>query len=55
MNSAPRPLCTTPSTDMAPILSVRTLLTGYGKKQVLFDVSLDVMPGEILLIRGFGL
>ncbi len=37
---------------MAPILSVRNLSTGYGKKQVLFDVSLDVMPGEILLITG---
>ena len=37
---------------MAPILSVRNLSTGYGKKQVLFDVSLDVMPGEILLIAG---
>lgn len=40
------------TTDMAPILSVRNLSTGYGKKQVLFDVSLDVMPGEILLITG---
>lgn len=37
---------------MAPILSVRNLSTGYGKKQVLFDVCLDVMPGEILLISG---
>ena len=37
---------------MQPILSVRNLSTGYGKKQVLFDVSLDVMPGEILLITG---
>lgn len=37
---------------MPPILSVRNLSTGYGKKQVLFDVSLDVMPGEILLITG---
>lgn len=37
---------------MAPILSVRNLSTGYGKKQVLFDVNLDVMPGEIVLITG---
>ena len=37
---------------MPPILSVRHLSTGYGKRQVLFDVSLDVMPGEILLITG---
>lgn len=37
---------------MIPILSVRNLTTGYGKKQVLFGVSLDVMPEEILLITG---
>lgn len=37
---------------MVPMLSVRNLSAGYGKKQVLFDVSLDVMPGEILLITG---
>jgi ABC-type multidrug transport system ATPase subunit len=37
---------------MHPILTVRNLSTGYGKKQVLFNVSLDVMPGEILLITG---
>jgi branched-chain amino acid transport system ATP-binding protein len=37
---------------MPPILTVRNLSTGYGKKQVLFNVSLDVMPGEILLITG---
>ncbi len=37
---------------MAPILSVQNLSTGYGKKQVLFDVNLDVMPGEIVLITG---
>lgn len=35
-----------------PILSVRKLSTGYGKKQVLFDVNLDVMPGEVVLITG---
>jgi len=47
---------------MTPILTVRNLSTGYCKpslrdaegsgrqKQVLFNVSLDVMPGEILLI-----
>ncbi len=37
---------------MTPILSVRNLSTGSGKKQVLFNVSLDVLPGEILLITG---
>jgi hypothetical protein len=31
--------------DADPILTVRNLSTGYGKKQVLFNVSLDVMPG----------
>lgn len=41
-----------PSPEILPILSVRHLSTGYGKKQVLFDVSLDVMPGEIVLITG---
>lgn len=41
-----------PSPDTSPILSVRNLSTGYGKKQVLFDVSLDVMHGEIIFITG---
>jgi ABC-type branched-subunit amino acid transport system ATPase component len=33
-----------PATDMAPILSVGNLSTDYGKKQVLFDVNLPMMP-----------
>lgn len=37
---------------MAPVLSVRNLSTGYGKKQVLFEANLDVMPGELLLVTG---
>lgn len=37
---------------MPPVLSVRNLSTGYGKKQVLFDVSLDAMPSGVLLIVG---
>lgn len=37
---------------MSPILSVRNLSTGYGKKQVLFGVNFDVMPGEVLIITG---
>lgn len=41
-----------PSSDTLPILSVCNLSTGYGKKQVLFDVNLDVMPGETVLITG---
>jgi hypothetical protein len=32
-----------PSSDTLPILSVRNLSTGYGKKQVRFDVSLSAM------------
>lgn len=34
------------------ILSVRELDAGYGKKQVLFGVSLAVQPGEIVAIIG---
>jgi branched-chain amino acid transport system ATP-binding protein len=45
-------LITRQSSNMNPILSVRSLSTGYGRKQVLFDVSLDVMPGEIILLTG---
>ena len=41
-----------PSSNTLPILSVHNLSTGYGKKQVLFDVKLDVMPGEVVLITG---
>lgn len=37
---------------MAAVLSVQNLSTGYGKKQVLFDVNFDVRPGEILLVTG---
>lgn len=38
--------------DMTALLSICNLSTGYGKRQVLFDVSLDVWPGETLLISG---
>ncbi len=34
------------------ILTVRNLNTGYGKKQVLFDVSFDVEKGENVLLVG---
>ncbi len=37
---------------MIPILSVRNLSAGYGKRQVLFNVNLEVTTGEILLITG---
>ena len=37
---------------MQPILSIRNLCSGYGKKQVLFGVDLDVAAGEFLLVTG---
>ena len=35
-----------------PLLSVRNLNSYYGDSQVLFDLSFDVFPGEILCIAG---
>ncbi len=35
-----------------PLLCVRSLITGYGKKQVLNGVSLDVMVGETVALIG---
>lgn len=37
---------------MEPVLQVRRLSTGYGKKQVLNDVSFDVVRGQTVLISG---
>lgn len=34
------------------MLEVKNISTGYGKKQVLFDVSLEVRKGEIVLLIG---
>jgi len=34
------------------MLEVRNIETGYGRKQVLFDVSLDVAPAEIVAVIG---
>ena len=34
------------------MLEVKNISSGYGKKQVLFDVSFDVKPGEIVLLTG---
>ena len=34
------------------ILNVNNLSTGYGKKQVLFDVSLDIKKGQTVLLVG---
>lgn len=35
-----------------PIISVEQLNAHYGSRQVLYDVSLDIMPGEIMVIMG---
>src|SRR5579885_356521 len=35
-----------------PLLEVRGLATGYGETQVLWDISLDVMPGEVVALVG---
>lgn len=36
----------------SPLLELRGLGAGYGRKQVVFDVNLDVRPGEIVTILG---
>ncbi len=35
-----------------PFLSVRGLQAGYGRAQVLFDISFDVGPGEVVTLLG---
>ena len=35
-----------------PYLSVRGLQAGYGRAQVLFDISFDVLPGEVVTLLG---
>ena len=35
-----------------PYLSVRGLKAGYGRAQVLFDVSFDVLPGQVVTLLG---
>jgi len=34
------------------MLKINNISSGYGKKQVLFDVSMTVEPGEVLLLTG---
>lgn len=34
------------------MLEVKNISSGYGKKQVLYDVSLKVSPGEVVLLTG---
>jgi branched-chain amino acid transport system ATP-binding protein len=38
--------------NMNPILRVQNLSIGYGKKQVLYEINLDVMQGEVILVSG---
>lgn len=35
-----------------PLLKIENLSTGYGKKQVLFDISFEINKGEIVLLAG---
>jgi branched-chain amino acid transport system ATP-binding protein len=35
-----------------PVLAVRDLQTAYGRSQVLFGVSLDIRPGEVVTLLG---
>jgi branched-chain amino acid transport system ATP-binding protein len=37
---------------MTPLLSVKQLQAGYGRAQVLFDVSFDVEPGQVVTLLG---
>lgn len=37
---------------MKPILQIENLCAGYGKKQVLYDVNLEIAVGEVVLIAG---
>lgn len=43
---------TNASTSERPLLEVRGLGTGYGETQVLWDISLDVMRGEVVALVG---
>lgn len=36
----------------APLLSVRGLCASYGRAQILFDVGLEVRPGEVVALMG---
>jgi len=43
---------TSSSARERPLLEVRGLSTGYGETQVLWDISLDVMRGEVVALVG---
>jgi branched-chain amino acid transport system ATP-binding protein len=52
-DTAQAPLLRSRNGDISgPMLSVQALRAGYGRKQVVFDVDLEVQPGEILGILG---
>jgi branched-chain amino acid transport system ATP-binding protein len=46
------PLVLSPSEPASPLLSIRNLATGYGDSQVLWDISLDILPGELVALVG---
>jgi branched-chain amino acid transport system ATP-binding protein len=46
------PLTPSPSPTQTPLLAVCNVSTGYGDSQVLWDVSLDVLPGEMVALVG---
>ena len=45
-------LATDASAQERPLLEVRGLSTGYGETQVLWDISLDIMRGEVVALVG---
>jgi branched-chain amino acid transport system ATP-binding protein len=46
------PLVLSPSSKASPLLSIVNLATGYGDSQVLWDISLDILPGELVALVG---
>src|SRR5947209_1791249 len=46
------PLTPSPSPTETPLLAVCNVATGYGDSQVLWDVSLEVLPGELVALVG---
>ncbi|MGY6249842.1 ATP-binding cassette domain-containing protein [Bosea thiooxidans] len=46
----PRP--SPPHSQAAPAIAIRSLDHSFGSKQILFDIRLDVAPGEIVLLMG---
>ena len=46
------PSVLTPSLSASPLLSIRNVATGYGDTQVLWDISLDVLPNEFVALVG---